>query len=71
MSTRPGALIATNEVILQRIKCEYFEMPGLSLTLEQAQRLWGLSREECDKHLEQLVLRRFLRQTGRGAFVKA
>lgn len=67
---RPGALIATNETILHRIRSEYLEMPGLSLTLSQAQRLWGLSREECETLLKQLVLRGFLRQTHRGAFVR-
>jgi hypothetical protein len=67
MSTRSAV---TSETILHRIRSEYFEMPGLSLTTFQAQRLWGLTREECEILLEQLVLRRFLRQTRRGAFVK-
>ena len=46
-------------------------MPGLSVTVSQAGRLWGLSREECETHLEVLVVSRFLRQTARGAFVRA
>jgi hypothetical protein len=71
IATRPVGVIATSEATLHRIRSEYFEMPGLSLTLSQAQRLWGLSREECEEHLEQLVLRRFLRQTHRGAFIRA
>lgn len=57
--------------ILHRIRSEYFEMPGLSVTVSQAERLWGLSREECETHLEVLVGCRFLRQTPRGAFVRA
>lgn len=71
MATQPAAVIATSEAMLHRIRSEYFEMPGLSLTLSQAQRLWGLSRKECEKHIEHLVLRRFLRRTHRGAFVRA
>ena len=70
MGTPLPAVIATREAILHRIRSEYLEMPGLSLTLLQAQRLWRLSREHCDILLEQLVLRRFLRQTDRGTFVR-
>ena len=60
-----------SEEILNRVRCEYLEMPGLSLTLRQAQRLWGLSQEECEAVLEQLLRRQFLCCTPRGAFVKA
>ena len=30
--------------LLGRIRGEYLEMPGLKLTLAQAQRLWGLDQ---------------------------
>ena len=70
MATRPAAVIATSQAILHRIRSEYFEMPDLCLTLSQAQRLWGLSREECERLLEQLVGYRFLRRTRNGAFVR-
>lgn len=71
MATQPVAVTATGDAILHRIQSEYFEMPGLSLTLAQAERLWGLPRQECQEHLERLVLRRFLRQTDGGAFIRA
>jgi len=45
-------------------------MPGLSLTPLQAQRLWGFSRDECERLLEQLTTQRFLYRTHRGAFVR-
>lgn len=71
MATQPVAVTATGDQILHRIRSEYFEMPGLSLTQAQAQRLCGLSREDCEIVLAQLVLRRFLRQTDGGAFIRA
>lgn len=57
------------EALLRRVQSEYAEMPGLSLTLTQAQRLWGLSRQECEAVLDRLVERQVLRRTRRGAFV--
>ena len=36
------------EDVLRRIQGEYIEMPGLRLTVAQAQRLWGLDRAVCD-----------------------
>ena len=56
------------EEVLQRVQGEFFEMPGLSLTTAQAQRLWGLDREFCDKLLETLVASRFLVQRRDGAY---
>ena len=49
-----------NEAILQRICGEYLEMPGLQLTLKQAQRLWGLDEETCARSLAFLVENGFL-----------
>lgn len=56
--------------VLQRIKGEYVEMPGLRLTTAQAQRLWGLDRDECSALLAALVDARFLSQTREGAFIR-
>ena len=44
----------------QRIRAEYVEMPGLRLTLEQAQRLCGVERALCKKVLDALVDEKFL-----------
>lgn len=54
---------------LQFIQTEYLEMPGLSLTCAQAQRLWGLDEATCCELLEALVAARFLRETRRQTFV--
>ena len=43
------------EDVLQRIQGEFAEMPGLCLTAAQAQKLWGMEREFCEKLLEALV----------------
>jgi len=58
------------EDVLQRIQGEYLEMPGLRLTTAQAQRLWGLERDVCEKLLAALVDTKFLCRTRDGAFVR-
>jgi hypothetical protein len=45
-------------------------MPGLSLTVPQAQRLWGLEDSTCRTLLEHLVEARFLRRTPHGRFIR-
>ena len=47
---------ATRE-LLQRVRGEFVEMPGLRLNLPQAQRLWGLDPLRCEAVLEALVER--------------
>ena len=47
------------------------EMPGLHLTLAQAQRLWRLDASTSTAVFNALVEARFLRQTDRGAYVRA
>ena len=55
---------------LLRIRAEYLEMPGLSLTEKQACRLWGLDPLACAALLDELVAEQFLRRTRDGAFVR-
>ena len=45
---------------LRRIRSEYLEMPGLCLTLRQAQRLWSLDEETCGEAIQLLIEARFL-----------
>ena len=52
------------EQMLRRICGEYLEMPGLRLTLKQAQRLWDLDEETCTQAMHILVEVKFLRRTG-------
>ena len=57
--------------VLRRVRGEFIEMPGLRLTLAQAQRLWGLDRHACDALLGALVDAKFLFRTRDGAFVRS
>jgi len=56
--------------LLQRVRAEYNEMPGLCLTAAQAQRLWSLDSETCDLLLAALVDIGYLRR-GRHGYVRA
>jgi hypothetical protein len=67
---RPGSATQVDEALLTRIVGEYDEMPGLSLTPAQAQRLWRLDEATCRTTLNFLVHRRILAVTPRGRYVK-
>lgn len=56
--------------VLNRVRGEYTEMPGLRLTTAQAQRLWGLDQAACDALLGALVDAKFLFRTRDGAFMR-
>jgi hypothetical protein len=53
----------TFDEVIQRVCGEFLEMPGLRLTLKQAQRLWGLDEPACSKVLDSLVDAKFLQRT--------
>ena len=57
--------------VMQQIEAEYREMPGLSVTEAQAQRLWALDRTTCRRALDALVHRGVLRRTRRESYVRA
>ena len=63
-------LIPPQDRILLRIRGEFLEMPGLSLTPAQAHRLWALEREVCDRLLTELVTEGFLARSRDGAFLR-
>ena len=46
--------------LVNRIRMEYLEMPGLALTSGQARRLWNLDPALCDAVLSTLVREEFL-----------
>jgi len=52
------------------IRMEYHELPALSLTFWQAQRLWNLSEELCERALQSLVREKFLVMTSSGRFIR-
>ena len=55
--------------LLQRIQCEFLEMPGLRLTERQARRLWNLDSVACSGILRVLVDGGFLFRTPDGSFM--
>jgi len=57
--------------LARRMEAEYAEMPGLSLTLPQAQRLWTADRHTCQTVFDRLIARGVLRMTTKGRFVRA
>ena len=61
-----NAPVATH--VLQRIKSEYIEMPGLTLRPEQVQRLCGVDGASCQTVLEVLVESGFLSKRSDGAY---
>jgi hypothetical protein len=54
---------------LDLIKAEYRDMPGLSLTPAQMQRMWGLDAFVCEALIDALVSARVLRKTDSGGYV--
>jgi Fic family protein len=58
-----------SEATLRRVRSEFLEMPGLKLTISQAQRLWGMDRSTCEALIEELMASRFLAKTRDGAVV--
>jgi hypothetical protein len=58
-------------LIAERVRGEFREMPGLTLTLAQAGRLWSLDAATCGDVLSQLVATGFLSQRADGAFCRA
>jgi len=57
--------------VIDRVRAEFVEMPGLELTLPQAVRLWGLGADDCRHVLDSLADAGFLRWTTRRTVVRA
>jgi len=56
--------------LLNRVRSEFMEMPGLQLTVPQASRLWGLDLTASRLVIDALVEASFLRWTERGTVVR-
>ena len=55
--------------LIERILGEYREMPGLALTIGQAQRLWACDRDTCCRIADVLVQAQTLRWSPDGLLV--
>lgn len=56
--------------LVDRARAEFLEMPGMHLSLPQAQRLFGLRRDICQRILDTLVREGFLCTLGRGVYAR-
>jgi len=61
----------TFTAVVDRVRAEFVEMPGLELTLPQAVRLWGMGPDDCRQVLDALAEAGFLRWTPRRTVVRA
>ena len=52
--------MSPSSLLVNRVRSEFIEMPGLQLRLDQAQRLWNLDRAICETILRSLVEAKFL-----------
>jgi hypothetical protein len=50
----------SHDTLVDRLRSEFLEMPGLRLTCEQTQRLCGVERAVCQSVLDALVDAKFL-----------
>jgi hypothetical protein len=71
MPHRSDKRLSSRIDVLYRICSEFAEMPGLQLTIKQAQRLWGLDESTCVQALNMLVDARFLRCTEANKYGRA
>jgi hypothetical protein len=58
------------EEMLNRLRAEFMEMPGMRLTLEQVRRLCGVERGLCQTMLDSLVGAHFLCVTADGQYAR-
>ena len=56
--------------VVDRVRGEFVEMPGLELTLPQAVRLWTLGADDCRYVIDALVDAGFLKWTSRRTIVR-
>jgi hypothetical protein len=64
-------MLMASPALVNRVRGEFIEMPGLDLTMAQAERLWGLDNTACRHVVEALVATSFLRWTPAGKIVRA
>jgi hypothetical protein len=55
------------DVVAQRVRAEFEEMPDLTLTVPQAARLFGIETDLCRSVVEKLIDSEHLRWTREGA----
>jgi hypothetical protein len=69
--TGSGAPDPVVRALIDIVRAEYAEMPGLSVTPVQAARLWAVDRATCDEVFRRLIAMGVVRRTRRGTLVRA
>ncbi len=59
-----------DQQVIERIRAEYLEMPGMKLTAGQMRRLCGIDETMCTAVLDSLVKANFLCLTSDGTYVR-
>jgi hypothetical protein len=57
-----------SEDLIRRVRGEFYEMPGLRLTVAQASRLWQLDETTCEAILASLAAERVLSRSADGYY---
>ncbi|MEO5823144.1 MAG: hypothetical protein ABIT71_21785 [Vicinamibacteraceae bacterium] len=68
--TLPSGAVPTFSTLVERIRAEYIEQPGLRLTEAQASRLWRLDEPTTRHALHELTGVSFLRRTDDGRYAR-
>ena len=58
------------ELVAKRVRAEFDEMPGMTLTMRQASRLFGIEGDICQTVFERLVTMSYLRWTPSGSITR-
>ena len=61
--------MSPSTALIDRIRLEYHEMPGMRLTFAQACRLWQLDERSCREALLALEREQFLRRMRDGSYI--
>jgi hypothetical protein len=70
-NTLQGTKTMHARALVDRVRGEFNEMPGLQLTMPQAARLLGIEPEACRDVIDVLVDSAFLKRTPAGTIVRA
>jgi hypothetical protein len=65
-----GRIMTERDALLTRIRAEYQEMPGMTLTFAQVARLCGVEPSTCKQVLDALVETQFLCLKPNGAYAR-
>ena len=70
LTIAPTIVMPQLQSAIRRMEAEYQEMPGLVLTRRDAERLLGLDEATCERALEVLMRRSFLKRLPTGAYLR-